>query len=143
MATKKSKSAVTKTATLELWGYAPEIGTAWVDSLDEVDDALADEVESVGGGHLELSDIEGRVVVDGKETDIKFARARKVDDGAENTWSEFRDEIGIYSIDIDKADCSAVFSFSGRFDPKKLTLHYKTAIGPGYFFSVRHSDGVA
>ena len=133
MASKKSESIDTKTATLELWGYAPEIGTAWVDSLDEVDDEVANcalsETWTTG---LQLSDIHGRVTVDGEERDIDFRQVEEVKDGDRNTWAEFVDEIGIYAVDIGKESYSASFAISGDFDPKKLTLHYRTAIGPGY-----------
>lgn len=136
MATKKLKTVGTKTATLELRGTAMAISTTWCESLDEIYNEVAaevaDGVSSDGGERLELSSVDGRVVVGDKVIDIDFLKTWEVEDGSENTWAEFVDAIGIYSLDVGEADCSATFSFSGKFDPRKLTFHCKTAIGPGY-----------
>ena len=124
-----------KVAKLELWSHSPAIGTAWVDSLDEVDDDLAEYAREDGGGWgaLDISDVGGELRIKGKTVDIDFESVRRVEVGAVNTWSEFRDKIGIYSVDIDKAGCSTIFATAGDFDQKKLTLYYKTAIGLGYY----------
>lgn len=123
-----------RVARLELWSYLPTIGTAWVDSLDEVDDDLAECARDEGGwGALDISDIGGELKIDGEAADIDFDSVCRVKAGVGNTWSEFRDKIGIYSVEIDKADCSMIFAIAGDFDPEKLTLYYKTAIGPGYY----------
>lgn len=130
-----------KTAELRLWSYLPTIGTAWVDSLDEVDDDLAECARDEGGWvhALDVSDIGGELEINGADVGIDFKLVRRVEAGIENTWSEFRNKIGIYSVDIDKSGCSTVFAIAGDFDPKKLTLYYKTAIGPGYY---KHPEDV-
>ena len=129
-----------RVARLELWSYFPTIGTAWVDSLDEVDDDLAECARDEGGdwGALDISDIDGELRIKGETVDIDFESVRRVEVGAVNTWSEFRDKIGIYSVDIDKAGCSTIFAIAGDFDPEKLTFYYKTAIGPGYYNHPEH-----
>ncbi len=111
----------------------PRIGTEWVDSLDEVNDEVAQAaLETAWTTGLRLSGIHGRVTIEDEEIDIDFRQVAEVKDGERNTWAEFIDEIGIYAVDIGKESYSASFTISGDFDPKKLTLHYRTAIGPGY-----------
>ena len=137
------------TVKLTLWSYAAAIGTAWVDSLEEIDDDLAECAREDGGGwgHLDISDIGGELTVDGKEVKVDWENVRRVYFCNENNWSDFADKIGIYSVDIDKAYGTATFTISGDFDPDKLTFFYTSAIGPGYLrypvFSVDLLERVA
>ena len=135
MAKKSNNNIEQKKVVLQLWGYCPSIGTAWVDSLEEVDDDLAECARDECGwwGLLDISEIEGELLINGVDACLDLKSVRLVKAGVENTWSNFYDKIGIYSVDIDKAGCSAEFTVDGDFDPEKLVLYYKTAIGPGYY----------
>ena len=120
MAKKSNNNIEQKKVVLQLWAYSPSIGTAWVDSLEEVDDDLAECARDNGRlwGLLDISEIEGELLINGVDACLDLKSVRRVKAGVENTWSNFYDKIGIYSVDIDKAGCSAEFTVDCYFDPE-------------------------
>ena len=131
----KSPTKESHSVRMELWSYATAIGTAWVDSLDEIDDDIAECARDDGGkwGPLDVDELDGDVEVDGEFVNVDFAKVEKKLRRCENNWDEFRDKIGIYSVDIDKAGCTVEFTIDGEFDLAKLKIFYTTAIGTGYY----------
>ena len=101
MAKKSNNNIEQKKVILQLWAYCPSIGTAWVDSLEEVDDDLAECAREEGGGWgpLDISEIEGEMQINGIDAHLDINSVRRVESGVENTWSDFYDKIGIYSVD--------------------------------------------
>lgn len=94
-----------------------------MDSLDEINDDLADDLRYDGGwGALDISKIDGGLEIDGEDVEIDFGQIDKHEAVEENSWEEFRDKVGVYFAEIDDSECTATFDIHGDFDPKKLWI---------------------
>ena len=130
--TKKAKEQKPKKVQLEFWSYwlscgfvKCKLGNLCADELDD----FRNNADICG---FDVEDLGGTLTVDGEDVSVDFSQAAQECEGVATDWNEFLDTRGIYFIDVDKTSQYAEFEIEGDFDPKKLTLFYRTAIYPGH-----------
>ncbi len=130
--TKKAKEQKPKKVQLDFWSYWLSCGFAEC----ELENLCADELDNFRSNTdicgFNIGDLGGTLTVDGEDVSVDFSQAAQECEGVSTDWYEYLDTCGIYFIDVDKTSQYAEFEIEGDFDPKKLTLFYRTAIHPGH-----------
>ena len=130
--TKRGKGPKPKKVQLEFWSYWLSCGFVKCKLGNLCADELDDFRRNADICGFDVEDLGGTLTVDGEDVSVDFSQAAQECEGVATDWNEYLDTRGIYFIDVDKASQYAEFEIEGDFDPKKLTLFYRTAIYPGH-----------
>ena len=128
--TKKAKEQKPKKVQLEFWSYWLSCGFVKCKLGNLCADELDDFRRNADICGFDVEDLGGTLTVDGEDVSVDFSQAAQECEGVATDWYEYLDTRGIYFIDVDKTSQYAEFEIEGDFDPKKLTLFYRTAIYP-------------
>ena len=130
--TKKAKEQKPKKVQLEFRSYWLSCGFAECELENLCADELDDFRYNADICGLDVGDLGRTLTVDGEHVSVDFSQAAQECEGVSTDWYEYLDTCGIYFINVEKTSQYAEFEIEGDFDPKKLTLFYRTAIYPGH-----------
>ena len=132
MGTKKADEPQPQKVRLEFWADCLACGFTECELGNLCADELEDFLYNADICGFDVEDLGGTLTVDWEDVSVDLSQAAQECEGVATDWNEYLDTRGIYFIDVDMASQCVEFEIEGDFDPKKLTLFYRTAIYPGH-----------